>query len=430
MPNKFFEIENISKRFFGIQALNGVGFSLEKGKVLGVIGENGAGKSTMMNIIGGVHQPDEGVMRHHGKLYEPSGPSDAMKHKISFVHQELNLFTNLSIMDNFFIDDYPGKGLINAKKMKRMTMEILKSVDLEVSPDTLVEKLSPGQRQLVEIAKCLSTQPEIVIFDEPTTSLTTNESKRLFEIIDKLKKQGIAIVYISHILADIKNISDHIIVLRDGQVTDKGDTKDFDIKRMIKSMVGRDITQLYPEHISKPKDEMVLEVKNLSEPGISHDINFNLRKGEILGIFGLMGAGRTEMLRMVFGLETYRTGEVLVHGKPLKKHSPTAAIAEQIGFVTENRKEEGLHLEFNVRENIGFVSMPKYTTKPFEFVNVEKQRKAITKIIDGLKIKSGPIDRQLVKSLSGGNQQKVVIAKWLLAEPQILFVDEPTRGLT
>ncbi len=429
MGNHFFEIKNISKSFFGIHALTDVSFSLSKGRILGVIGENGAGKSTMMNIIGGVLQPDGGSMTLNDQQYAPQDPSSAMDAKIAFVHQELNLFTNLSIGDNFFISNYPGKGLINAREMKKRTREILESVDLDVSPDTIVEKLSPGQQQLVEIAKCLSTEPDIVIFDEPTTSLTANESKRLFDIIMRLKEQGIAIVYISHILNDIKELTDDVIVLRDGKVTDSGETNDFDIKRMIKSMVGRDISQLYPARISEPKEEVVMRVEGLSEAGIAHDINFELKSGEILGLFGLMGSGRTELLRMIFGVDNYKKGKITAFGKKIKKHLVQDCISKEIGFVTENRKEEGLFLNFSVKENITFVSMPKYTSKPFGFINEAGQKGDIKDVINKLKVKTGPIDKQAVKSLSGGNQQKVVIAKWLLSEPQILFIDEPTRGI-
>lgn len=429
MAQAAFEMRAISKSFFGTYALRDVNFRLEQGSILGLIGENGAGKSTMMNIIGGVHIPDGGEMRLNGQLYEPKSPMDAMNNKIAFVHQELNLFTNLSIADNMFLEDYPRGVLIKTKEMKKRTQEILKMVELDISVDTLVERLSPGQRQLVEIAKCLKTDPDIIIFDEPTTSLTAHESRKLFEIIRRLNGKGKSIIYISHILSDVKSLTDKIVVLRDGHVTTSGDTKDFEIDKMIKFMVGRELTQIYPTRKSKPGSEVVLKAENISEPGISHKISLELHKGEILGLFGLMGSGRSELLRILYGLDAHSEGEVYIKGKKVTKGSPRHSIENNIGFITEDRKGEGLLLNFNIEENMALVSLPKFSSRRMRVINAKKQEEPIQKYLDRLKIRTGNIRQQTAKSLSGGNQQKVVIAKWLIAEPEILFVDEPTRGI-
>jgi ABC-type sugar transport system ATPase subunit len=292
-----------------------------------------------------------------------------------------------------------------------------------------VEKLSPGQRQLVEIAKCLKSEPDIIIFDEPTTSLTANETKKLFEIINRLKYEGKSIIYISHILNDVKKLTDKIVVLRDGQVTNTGNTESFDIHNMIKSMVGRDLTQLYPARKSKANDEVVLKVDNISEPGVVHKISFELHKGEILGLFGLMGSGRSELLRILFGLDEASQGSVSVKDNLIKKPSPRKSIENCIGFVTEDRKGEGLLLNFNIEENLSLVALPQFSSKTIRIINAKKKAGPILEYIDKLKIKTGDITQQNAKSLSGGNQQKIVIAKWLIANPEILFVDEPTRGI-
>lgn len=429
MAEATFEMRGISKSFFGTQALKDVSFSLPKGCILGLIGENGAGKSTMMNIIGGIHTPDCGEMFLFGKPYAPKTPKDAIDNKIAFVHQELNLFTNLSIADNMFLEKYPGGPLIRTRETKKRTREILKMVNLDESVDTLVERLSPGKRQLVEIAKCLKTDPDVIIFDEPTTSLTDHESKKLFEIITKLNASGKSIIYISHILNDVKKLTDKIVVLRDGVVTETGETKDFEISRMIKSMVGRELKQLYPDRKSKPEEEVVLSAENISEPGIVHDISFELHKGEILGFFGLMGSGRSELMRIIFGLDSHTEGDIHIHGKKVTKSDPGSSINNNVGFITEDRKGDGLLLNFNIAENLSLVSLPKFSTKKLKMINTKKQEEPILKYLERLKIKTGNIHQQTAKSLSGGNQQKVVIAKWLIAEPDILIVDEPTRGI-
>lgn len=426
------ELANITKSFFGVKALNNVNFELKKGSVLGLIGQNGAGKSTLMNIIGGVIQPDSGTMKLYGKPYCPQGPIDAIKSGIAFIHQELNLFTNLSIAENIFINGFPRFSFlpfIDKRLIRKKTKQLLESVDLNVSPDTTVENLSPGERQLVEIAKALSTNANIIIFDEPTTSLTSRETEKLFDLIKKLKSEGHSIIYISHILEDIKQLADNIVVLRDGEVVCKECNENLTINNMISFMVGRDMQQMYPEKKSSPKDDFVLELENVSQKGIVANINLKLKKGEILGIFGLMGSGRTELARIIFGLDNFEKGTIKVNGKIIDRMKPQEAIKNKLAFVTENRREEGLLMSSSIADNMSLVSLNKFSKYAFRFIDSKYMYECVRKIGDALKIKCHSYLTSQAKSLSGGNQQKVVIGKWLMLEPQIFIVDEPTRGI-
>jgi len=432
MDGNVLELRNITKSFFGIKALNDVNFELKKGCVLGLIGQNGAGKSTLMNIIGGVIQPDAGSMKLYDKPYCPEGPIDAIKNGIAFIHQELNLFTNLSIAENIFINEFPKLSflpLIDKRLIRKKTKQLLESVNLDVSPDTIVERLSPGERQLVEIAKALSTNANIIIFDEPTTSLTSRETEKLFGLIKKLRAEGHSIIYISHILEDIKELADDIVILRDGEVVCKGCNANLTINNMISFMVGRDMDQMYPEKKSNPRQDVVLELENVSQKGIVANISLKLRKGEILGIFGLMGSGRTELARIIFGLDEFEEGTIRVNGKTIDKMKPEEAIKNKIAFVTENRREEGLLMSSTIADNISLVSLDKFSKYIFKFIDSKYMHECIKQIGDALKIKCHSYLASQAKSLSGGNQQKVVIGKWLMLEPQIFIVDEPTRGI-
>lgn len=432
MSEYILELRHIAKSFFGIAALKDVNFGLKKGELLSLIGENGAGKSTLMNIIGGVLRQDGGNLYLNGEAYQPTKPSDATKAGIAFIHQELNLFTNLSILDNVYINGFPkvkGTPIIKKSAMADKVKEVLDAVDLHISPETIVEKLSPGERQLVEIAKALSSDPKIIIFDEPTTSLTTRETEKLFAIIERLKKEGKSIIYISHILADVKRLSDEIIVLRDGAITDSGKKEEFSVNRMISAMIGREINQLYPTKTNQPTKETVLELKDVSQSGIVHKINMKVQKGEVVGMFGLMGSGRSELARIVYGLDPYETGEIWVRGKEIKNITPQKAIQNKVAFVTENRREEGLFMEFTIMDNLSLVSAPEKAKTKLKIVNNVTVKDSANSMVDTLKIKCPPIEKNPAKSMSGGNQQKVVIGKWLLTDPELLIVDEPTRGI-
>jgi ribose transport system ATP-binding protein len=431
MNDVILEFEGITKRFFGIIALEDVTLQLQKGHILGLIGENGAGKSTLMNILGGVLPHDEGTMHLDGQPYTPKSPRMATERGVAFIHQELNLFTNLTIAENIFIDSFPGIGatpLINKHQIVEKTTTLLESINLNLSPNTLIESLAPGERQLVEIAKALHGEPHIIIFDEPTTSLTAKETERLFAIIEQLKVSGKSIIYISHILGDVQKLADDIAVLRDGKVVGTGTAQELDINRMISMMVGRDLEKMYPERHPNIQTEEVLTVETISQSGIVKDINFTLHKGEVLGVFGLMGSGRTELARMIFGIDEYEKGQVLVNGEKLPPQQPRECIRKGMAFVTEDRREEGLLMHVSIADNIGLVALPDFIKTVARFVNGSDLLAAIKDIIQTLRIKTAS-EKLPAKSLSGGNQQKVVIGKWLMANPSVLIMDEPTRGI-
>ncbi len=426
-----FKFENIKKQFFGVYALNGVTLELKSGTILGLVGENGAGKSTLMNILGGVISPDSGTMTLAGKEYRPHDPSEASWAGIGFIHQELNLFTNLSIAENIFIEDFPrkkGLPLIDRHILVSRTKELLVALDLNASPATKVESLVPGERQLVEIAKALSTDAKIIIFDEPTTSLTAKESEFLFELIRKLRSDGKSIVYISHILADVQALADDIAVLRDGTLVASGPIREFPVDTIISQMIGR--TSIHFTRKSEtPGTFEALRVEALSQKGIAKNISLSVNEGEIVGIFGLMGSGRTELARMIFGLDTFETGTVLVRGKALLQGDPAAAIALGMAFITENRREEGLLMNVSIADNIALVSLGDFSRRVFGMLDNKRLQPEVARVGKELKIKASSFTRQNAKSLSGGNQQKVVIGKWLLARPEVLIMDEPTRGI-
>ena len=426
------KFDSIQKRFFGVTALDGVSFQVEEGHILGLIGENGAGKSTMMNILGGVLRSDGGSMVLDGEVYAPVSPRDATARGVAFIHQELNLFTNLSIAENIYIDGFPNLGrlpLIDKKSMNDGLKDLLDSLDLDYTPSTNVENLAPGERQLVEIAKALHTDARLIIFDEPTTSLTARETEKLFGILERLKSEGRTIIYISHILSDVKRMTDDIVVLRDGKVTGLGETGDLKIGDMIRMMVGRETDSIFPDRINEPRDESVLTVDGLSQPGIVGDVSFTVHEGEILGVFGLMGSGRTEMARMIFGVDPYKSGTITMTGETLPAGNPRTCIDRGMAFVTEDRREEGLLMNVAITENIGLVSLPEYCRNPIRWVDTKRMNEEAGEIGDSLKLKAANIRKQPAMSLSGGNQQKVVIGKWLMTEPKLLIMDEPTRGI-
>ncbi len=426
------DVRNINKAFFGVPAVKDVSVTLREGEILGLIGQNGAGKSTLMNLIGGVVLPDSGEMQFNGAPFTPRSPADAYNAGIAFIHQELNLFTNLTIAENIFIGNFPRTGPLRAidrRAIKNQTRELLESVGLDISPDTQVDRISPGERQLVEIAKALYQDASLIIFDEPTTSLTARETDRLFGLMRQLREQGKGLIYISHILNDILKLSDTIAVMRDGELVAHEPANAFTVNRMIALMVGRSIEQLYPPRSTSPTRDEVLRVENVCATGIVEDINFRLHRGEVLGLFGLMGSGRTELARMVFGVEPFDSGSIHVDGKSLKAPSPRRSIRNNIAFVTENRREEGLLMSIGIADNIGLVALPNFARNAFQVIDRRELLDAAQHMAGVLQLKSGNIQQQAAKALSGGNQQKVVIAKWLLSRPSIFIMDEPTRGI-
>jgi ribose transport system ATP-binding protein len=423
------ECSQIGKSYFGVSVLRDVHLSLAAGSMLGLVGENGAGKSTLMNILGGVTQPDAGRMRFDGLDYAPQTPAEATRRGVAFVHQELNLFTNLSITENLFIPSFPKNrfGFIDRRLMRTKTAEMLRAVSLDVPPDTLVERLSPGERQLVEIARALGQNAKLIIFDEPTTSLTSRETDRLFALIERLRAQGIAMIYISHVLSDVFRLCDEMIVLRDGEVVGTGRKDEFTTERLITQMVGRSLDQLYPERDTTPAPETVMRVALLSQPGVIEGIGFELRRGEILGIAGLMGAGRTELARILFGLDPCASGSVMLNGEEISALSTRERIARGLAFLTENRREEGLLMDAAISDNLALTALPQFTAKAL--IDQPRLSAAVNQMAASVQIRGGGQLRQPVKTLSGGNQQKVVLGKWLLRNPAVLMLDEPTRGV-
>ncbi len=449
--------QGIEKSFFGVKVLKGISFPVPTAHTVGLVGENGAGKSTLMNILGGNLQPDAGSMKWGESTYRPQSPLAARKAKIAFVHQELNLFTNLSISENLFLTDFPTMGgLIRRAEIERRTRELLDEVGLPVSTDTLVEKLSAGERQLVEIAKALSIDPHLIILDEPTTSLTSRETEHLFGLMDRLRERGIAMIYISHALNDVLRVCDDIVVLRDGELVASGPRSEFTIEPMISQMVGREIDQLFPPRkrasqnlvprgansdLPSPHSEsdqslltlaatsVLLDVRNVSQPGIVQNIDLQVHRGEVVGISGLMGSGRTELARILFGLDPVDQGTVTLDGERIDGLSPRERIARGLAFLTESRRDEGLCMEAAIADNITLTSASKRNRGPFGWLELSELRNDVNRIRQSVTLTATARDEQPVKTLSGGNQQKVVLAKWLLNEPKVFILDEPTRGI-
>jgi ribose transport system ATP-binding protein len=426
------EFSAIDKSFAGVRVLRDVSFVLKPGRTVGLVGENGAGKSTLMNVLGGNHQPDSGHMLLDGRIYAPRHPTDASRRGVAFIHQELNLFPNLTIAENIFLTAFPKPArlpFINQRALHARTTELLGQVGLNLPPHTPVERLSAGERQLVEIAKALSIDARLILFDEPTTSLSARETESLFSLMQRLRERGISMIYISHILGDVLRLCDDLVVLRDGELVGHGPINDFTVDRVITLMVGRSLNQLYPARRGEPTKTPALEVKNVSQPFIVRDIAFTLHCGEVLGIFGLMGAGRSELARILFGLDPCARGEVLLKGQPLTGAGPRRRIRRGLAFLTEDRRAEGLCMEASVADNIALVSLRQHTRSPFRLVETCAWREAIGTIRKAVRLTDNAQAGQPVKTLSGGSQQKVVLAKWLLAKPDALVLDEPTRGI-
>ena len=421
--------DKISRNWFGIPAVSQFSLVLEENSALGLVGQNGAGKSTLMNMIGGIVKPSSGRMQWKNELYAPKSAADASRAGIAFIHQELNLFTNLSVAENLYINGFPRRfGLIDWPTINSRTRSILERLSLSVEPSVLVGNLSPGEQQLVEIARALHNEAQLIIFDEPTTSLTPRETSRLFDTIATLRSEGRSIVYISHILSDVLLQAERIAVLRDGELVDQGAVEEFSIPRMIRSMIGHDLKGQFPSRGNLPTDEPLLTVTSVSQPGVLELVSLKLMHGEVLGLFGLMGSGRSELARVIFGLDPCTSGDIHLEGK-LLEGSPRQRIAAGLAFVTENRREEGLMLDASISDNLTLASIDQFGRKPFKLVDREALSEHASATKTDLSIKAGNIAVQAVKSLSGGNQQKVVIGKWQMCSPKLFIMDEPTRGV-
>ena len=426
--------ENITKIFPGVKALDDVCMELHPGKVNAIIGENGAGKSTLMKILSGVYSDFEGTIHFNGKPVKFADPKQAQDNGITIIHQELNLIPYLSITENIFLgrELTTAWGILDKKGMASKTKSLLERLRLNVDPGTLVCQLKVGQQQVVEIAKALLVDAEVIIMDEPTSAISESEVEVLFGIIASLKNEGKVIVYISHKLDELFRIADRFIVLRDGRSIEAGDMKGMTHDAIINKMVGRDISVMNNKDIPARGDS-VLSVENISlkhplqVQEVVKNISFTVSRGEIVGIFGLMGAGRTELLETIFGIHAkLSTGKIRVNGRQVHCSSPSAAINAGIALVPEDRKKDGLVLGLSARENISLTTLEEMEI--FGVLNNNSETKLAEKYISQLQIKT-PSDKQIVKNLSGGNQQKIVLAKWLATKPIVLMLDEPTRGI-
>ena len=424
-----FKACDISKSFPGVQALCSVDFDLREGEVHALVGENGAGKSTLVSIIAGLQNPDSGWMQLDEQTYQPGGKADAKSHGIRMVMQELHLIPNLSVAENIFIERLPSRfGFVNYNKLNSAAREVMQRVGLgDIEPDVQVRNLGVGQQQMVEIAAGLSRRCRILALDEPTASLTDREIELLFTQIRKLKAEGVGIIYISHRIEEVIDIADRVTVLRDGKAVFTGQTSDLSPGEIIFKMVGRDLEQEQLRHSSKP-GPVALRVDGLTVGGKVRDVSFEVCRGEILGVAGLMGSGRTETMRAVFGADKADRGRIYLYGssEPAGIRRPRDAVKNGIALLTEDRKEQGLLLSLAVRKNISLARLGDVSR--FGWLDVSKERVVAGRYIDALSVRCSSTE-QTVGELSGGNQQKVVIAKWIYCDCDILIFDEPTRGI-
>ncbi|MGI6152586.1 MAG: sugar ABC transporter ATP-binding protein, partial [Christensenellaceae bacterium] len=425
------EMKNIVKKFSGIAVLDDVQFNLKPGEVHALMGENGAGKSTLMKILTGIYSKDEGEVFLEGQKVEFTSPMQSIRSGISMIHQELNPILDLSVAENIFVGREKRKNKLGAlsvvdkKSMITEARELMQQLDIHVDPRTIMRSLTVAQFQLIEIVKAISMNAKVVIMDEPTSAIAENEVEILFEQIRRLRDNGVGIIYISHKMDEIFRIADRITVLRDGKYIGCETSETLDKDKLISMMVGRDISDIYPKE-KVPIGNVVMEVKDLTQEGKFEDISFELHSGEILGVAGLVGAGRTELVECIFGITKADSGTVFINGQNVHIKHPKDAIKHKIALITEDRKFTGLNLEGSVRDNVSIVSISDFAQNGI--VNRKKELAVVDDYIDKMRIKTFSKDT-LVKSLSGGNQQKVVVAKWLVTEPDIIIMDEPTRGI-
>ena len=422
------EMRRISKRFPGVIALDAVDFHITRGEVVALVGENGAGKSTLMKILGGVHQPDAGEIRLDGQPVKIQNVNDALRRGIAFIHQELNVLDNLEVAANVFLGREPRNalGLIDRKKIHDDTAPLLQRLGLPVSTHTRLDQLPLAQQQMVEIAKALSLNARLIIMDEPTSSLTLSETRRLLELVCELAEQGVSVIYISHRLGEIDECADRVVVLRDGRNAGELTHDEATHDRLVNLMVGRDIKSFYVPPDAKEAPGF-FQARNLSSslhPG--RTVSFDAARGEILGLAGLVGAGRSEMAKVLVGLEHSPARQIILDGKSISINAPRDAIDHGIYLVPENRRTEGLVVEMSVRENVSLPSLRQLSRGGL--IQRKRERDVARRQVDSLKVKTPGIE-SLVLNLSGGNQQKVVLAKWLAMNPRVMILDEPTRGI-
>ncbi len=423
------EMKNIVKNFPGVQALRGVDLTVGYGEIHALVGENGAGKSTLMKCLIGMHPPTSGQIYFDGNELHNYKMSDALKMGISMIHQELSPVLDRTIMENIWLGREPKNkfGFVDHKKMYELTKGVLNTIDLEVDPKVLMRNLTIAKTQMIEIAKAISYNAKLIIMDEPTSALTKKEIVQLFSLMKKLKASGKSLIYISHKLDEIFEISDKITVFRDGKLIGTDDTKQFDVQSLIKMMVGRDITEMFPK-VDCEIGDVKLEVKGLKDDGGRfNDVSFTVKRGEILGIAGLVGAGRTEVIETLFGIRKKTSGVITIDGKEIDINSPMDAIKNKMALLTEDRRLDGIFPSLSVFQNAIIANLHKYVKKS-GLLNYKKALSDVNHYVDAIKIKTPNIE-QRIENLSGGNQQKVLVARWLLTEPEILILDEPTRGI-
>ena len=428
MNEYLLEMKNIEKVFPGVVALKGVDLHVRYGEIHALMGENGAGKSTLMKCIAGIYKPNGGEVIFDGQKQEPYTPSEALSKGISMIHQELSPVLFRPIMENVWLGREPINkiGLIDHKKMHAMTKEILKEIDLEEDPSSLMSALTVAKMQMVEIAKAVSYNSKLIIMDEPTSSLTEKEIKQLFTIMRRLKSQGKSIIFITHKLDEIYEVSDKVTVYRDGEFVGSENTQDLKVDKLINMMVGRDVNEMFPKTIC-PIGGVKLEVKNLTNRKYFRDVSFTVRKGEILGIAGLVGAGRSEVIETIFGMRPRISGEVYIDGKKAEIKNPADAIKNNMAWLTEDRRMSGIFPMLTVQLNIAIAIIPKFLNK-IGLIREAALNKSCNEYVQKIQVKTPSLE-QKVENLSGGNQQKVLVARWLLTNPDVLFIDEPTRGI-
>jgi len=424
------EMRNIKKGFFGNQVLTDINFTLKEGEVLGLVGENGAGKSTLMKCLFGVYNKDGGNIYLEGKEINFKSSKEALENGVAMVHQELNQALKRNVMDNMWLGRFPtvakGIPITSEKKMYKATKEIFDELEIDVDPKMIMSKMPVSQRQMVEIAKAVSYNSKVIVFDEPTSSLTEEEVEHLFRIINMLRDRGCGIIYISHKMEEILRISDEVTIMRDGKWIATRSADSLTTDEIIKLMVGRELTNRYP-----PKDnvlgDVLLEVKDLTaEYSQLKDVSFTARKGEIIGVAGLDGSGRTELLENIFGIATRRSGKIMLEGKEIKNRNSRESIKNGFALLTEERRATGIFSILNIRENAVISSLKKYQVGPF--LSKKKMKESTDWCIKAMRIKT-PDQETKIRSLSGGNQQKVILGRWLLTDPTVLLLDEPTRGI-